>query len=167
MAKLVGPLLSKVAHGSIADTLIYLAFPLSSQLEEMCRVHMAVQKYHKPKGEDSEKQIAWKENFKEVANTWKTLTEEEQETWRIAGRDIRKRDICSAAAVIVMGYEMFMSFNLFGKGWNWAIAKTAPAYGTVEWAQWFLAFGNRQLKVNWRHAVRVLYRAGIDPFVPG
>lgn len=161
-----GPFGSLIAHGSIADTLIYLAFPLSHALEERCKVHMIVQKYHKPRRDDSEEQKAWKGTFKEVANSYKELTPEQKETWRIAGRDIRLHDICSAAMAIVGGYEMYMSFNLFAKVWGWAILKTAPVYGTVDWALWFVKYGNRQLKVNWKLALRILYRVGIDPFVP-
>jgi len=156
MAKVFGPLLSRMAHGSIGDTLIYLAFPISSEIWERCKVHMVVQKYHQPTGGDSPAQAKWKDTFKEVANAWKELTPEQKETWRIMGKDIYKRDVCTAVGAAALMYEMYMSFNLFGKAMGWAISKTAPRYATWEWAWWFKKYGDRQLTAKWRLATRII-----------
>lgn len=166
MVKVIAPLFSKNASGSLMNKITYAFFPFTTTLDKKCGSKGVVTQWHEPGGAPSEKQINIREIFQDIAKKAKTLTEEEKKAWIIEAAKIIKESTCMGGTMLVFWYELYMAMNLFRmiQGLVW---RSKPLiYGTPDWAKWFVNYAENRKWENWavsysyKYARHILFKMG-------
>ncbi|MDD5457491.1 MAG: hypothetical protein PHV30_10745 [Candidatus Margulisbacteria bacterium] len=106
MAKVKGPLNSLRARGRFAGVLDFRDYPAGSMHES--RVYIQPQR-KKPSGQAQEQKQLY---VKQISSLWRTLTQEEKDSWESLAFDYKKYGAEYVWRPELSNYHKFMSYNL-------------------------------------------------------